>query len=102
MAYLSRHARHRVSPPASPKTGSGKHPVGRHAEILRWRRGKLDHPPSRMMTPVMSSAGYPSRHRKVQRLAAARHVYRRKPDRGEAAAAAVALFIDLELAFAGA
>src|SRR5260370_33354887 len=41
-----------------------------------------------------------SRHRKSQRLAAAAHVDRGKADRSEAAAAAIALFIALELALA--
>src|SRR5437899_6364470 len=42
----------------------------------------------------------PSRHRKAQRLAAAAHVDGGKTDRGEAAGAAIALFVDLELALA--
>src|ERR1700757_1417124 len=42
----------------------------------------------------------PSRHRKAQRLAAARHVDGGKAGDSEAAAAAVALFADLELALA--
>src|SRR6266851_7610481 len=41
-----------------------------------------------------------SRHREAQRLAAARHVDGGKAGNGEAAGAAVALFIDLELALA--
>src|SRR6185369_7857555 len=41
-----------------------------------------------------------SRHRKAQRLAAAAHVDRSKSGAGEAAAAAVALLGDLELAVA--
>ena len=44
----------------------------------------------------------PSWHRKAQRLAAAAHVDGDKPGCGEAARAAVALFVDLELALAGA
>src|ERR1700755_1123842 len=43
-----------------------------------------------------------SRHRKAQRLAAARHVNGCKSDRGEAAGAAIALVVDFELALAGA
>src|ERR1700738_5173039 len=43
-----------------------------------------------------------SRHRKAQRLAAAAHVDGGKACDGEAAGAAVALLIDLELALAGA
>src|SRR5450755_3931356 len=44
----------------------------------------------------------PSRHRKAQRLAAAAHVDGGKANRAKAAGAAVALLVDLELAFAGA
>src|ERR1700674_1975769 len=43
-----------------------------------------------------------SRHRKAQRLAAAAHVDGGKAGDGEAAGAAVALLVDLELALAGA
>ena len=45
-------------------------------------------------------SGIPSRHRKSNGLAAARHVDGRKADRGKAAAAAIALFGDFELALA--
>src|ERR1700738_1000538 len=41
-----------------------------------------------------------SRHRKAQRLAAAAHVDGGEADRSQAAGAAIALFIDLEFAFA--
>src|SRR5881392_1719742 len=43
-----------------------------------------------------------SRHREAQRFAAARHVDGGKAGYREAAAAAVALFVDLEFALAGA
>src|SRR3954454_23022972 len=43
---------------------------------------------------------YPSRHRKAQRLAAAGHVDGGEAGDGEATGGAVALFIDLEFAFA--
>src|ERR1700722_7626944 len=45
---------------------------------------------------------YSLRHRKAQGFAAARHVDGGKAGGGEAAGAAIALLIDLELAFAGA
>src|SRR6059058_229183 len=46
--------------------------------------------------------GCRSRHRKPQRLAAARHIHDSKAGGAETARAAVALFIDFELALAGA
>ena len=47
-----RHARQRVSPSASPMTGSGGHPVRREFSIYHQRRGVLDHP----LEPVIGRA----------------------------------------------
>src|SRR5258705_3573151 len=54
------------------------------------------------MGPCFRRDDVSSRHREAQRLAAARHVDRGKAGYREAAGAAVALFVDLELALAGA
>src|SRR5690242_14771472 len=70
-----------------------------------WRRennrrpGVLDHPPSRVMTGEYVE---PSWHRKAQRLATAAHVDCGKARNRKPARAAIALFVDLELALAGA
>src|SRR5437660_204747 len=61
--------------------------------------GVLDHPLSRVMTTECEE---PSWHRKAQRLAAAAHVDRGKARDRKPACAAIALFVDLELALAGA
>src|ERR1700731_4044004 len=53
-------------------------------------------------SPGRRNRGVSSRHRKAQRLAAARHVDGGKAGRGETARAAVALLIGFELALAGA
>src|SRR5690242_15504326 len=61
--------------------------------------GVLDHPLSRVMTTECEE---PSWHRKAQRLAAAAHIDRGKARDRKSARAAIALFVDLELALAGA
>src|SRR6478672_6269618 len=52
-------------------------------------------------SPRRRWGGAASWHRKPQRLAAARHVDGGKADRAKAAGAAIALFVDFELALAG-
>src|SRR6185369_3596379 len=55
-----------------------------------------------VMGPCFRRDDGSSRHRKAQRLAAARHVDGGKAGYRKAAGSAVALFVDLELALAGA
>src|SRR5437762_11598943 len=70
--------------------------MGRHVRGDDGRVCGMSHRKAHV-TKVMSISSW---HRKAQRLAAARHVDRRKTGGGEAAAAAIALFGGFELVLA--